>query len=65
MVDATRAMLDELMGKERNVPLSQRVNRKIRFSDADVCKHDLAAFCPNRLFPNTRSDLGMVWRRRR
>lgn len=58
MVDAMRAMLDELMGKERNVPLAERTNRRIRFTDEDVCKYDLVAMCPNQLFKNTRSDLG-------
>ncbi|GLC50651.1 hypothetical protein PLESTB_000403500 [Pleodorina starrii] len=58
MVDAMRAMLDELMGKERNVPLGQRSNRRIHFDDPTVCKYALAGLCPNGLFKNTRSDLG-------
>lgn len=58
MVDAFRSMLDELMGKERDAPLHARSNRKILFSDRDVCKFELAAVCPHRLFTNTRSDLG-------
>jgi hypothetical protein len=58
MTDAFRAMLDELMGKERDAPLHERSNRKIVFSDPDVCKHDLAAVCPHQLFKNTKSDLG-------
>ncbi len=53
-----RAMLDELMGKERNVPLTQRSNRKIHYDDPTVCKYALAGLCPNGLFKNTRSDLG-------
>lgn len=58
MVDAMRAMLDELMGKERDAPLAERSNRKIVFSDKDVCKYDLVSVCPHQLFTNTRSDLG-------
>ena len=58
MVDAFRSMLDELMGKERDAPLHARSNRKLTFSDPDVCKHELAAVCPHQLFTNTRSDLG-------
>ncbi|KAG2493834.1 hypothetical protein HYH03_008052 [Edaphochlamys debaryana] len=58
MVDAMRAMLDELMGKERNVPLGQRSNKRLRFDDPMVCKYALAGLCPNGLFKNTRSDLG-------
>ena len=42
MVDAMRAMLDELMGKERDVPLTERSNRRIRFDDPLVCKFQLA-----------------------
>ncbi len=62
MVDAMRAMLDELMGKERNVPLGQRSNRKLQYDDPSICKLTLAGLCPNRLFKNTRSDLGKPWR---
>lgn len=58
MVDAMRAMLDELMGKERDVPLPMRSNRNIKFNDPAVCKLQLAGLCPNRLFKNTKSDLG-------
>jgi RNA-binding protein Luc7-like 2 len=53
-----RAMLDELMGKERDVPLDRRTNKVIKFNDSSVCKHQLAGLCPNTLFRNTRSDLG-------
>lgn len=53
-----RAMLDELMGKERNVPLNERSGKRIRFDDPSVCKYQLGGLCPNRLFKNTKSDLG-------
>eukprot|EP00884_Botryococcus_braunii_P012728 jgi/Botrbrau1/21456/Bobra.0216s0064.1 len=58
MVDAMRAMLDELMGRERDVPLDERTNRGYKFSDPEVCKHALAGLCPYGLFKNTKSDLG-------
>lgn len=58
MVDAFRSMLDELMGKERDVPLDKRQNRGLLFDDKDVCKYELVGLCPNRLFRNTKSDLG-------
>lgn len=58
MADAMRAMLDELMGKERNVPLDQRKGTDIRFNDPEVCKYALAGLCPYGLFKNTKSDLG-------
>jgi hypothetical protein len=51
-------MLDELMGKERDVPLDRRSNKVIKFTDSMVCKHALSGLCPNTLFTNTRSDLG-------
>jgi hypothetical protein len=58
MVDATRALLDELMGKERNVPLDERTGQSLKFSDPEVCKYALAGLCPYGLFKNTKSDLG-------
>jgi hypothetical protein len=59
-MDAQRALLDELMGAERNVPLAQRSNRQLHFTDPGVCKLELAGVCPNQLFTNTRSDLGAL-----
>lgn len=60
MVDATRALLDELMGKQRDQPLTDRADRGIKFSDSTVCKYQLAGLCPNKLFKNTKSDLGKL-----
>lgn len=51
-------MLDELMGRDRNVPLDERSTKPLEFSDREVCKYDLAGLCPYGLFRNTRSDLG-------
>ena len=58
MVDATRAMLDELMGRDRDIPLEERTGEGLRYLDPEVCKHALAGLCPYGLFKNTRSDLG-------
>ena len=58
MVDATRAMLDELMGRDRDVPLEERTGEGLRYTDPEICKHALAGLCPYGLFKNTRSDLG-------
>jgi len=58
MVDSTRALLDELMGKDRNAMPAQRSNRDIHFSDPEICKFYICGFCPNDLFTNTKSDLG-------
>lgn len=54
-----RAMLDELMGKERDVPVEKRSNQNLTFNSKDVCKHALCGLCPYGLFKNTKSDLGM------
>ena len=60
MVDATRALLDELMGTERNAPLAARdpAKAELHFSDPSICKAALAGVCPHMLFKNTKSDLG-------
>mmetsp|Transcript_20647 Transcript_20647/g.30546 ORF Transcript_20647/g.30546 Transcript_20647/m.30546 type:complete len:313 (+) Transcript_20647:86-1024(+) len=57
-MDEQRALLDQLMGKERNVPLNERTNRRRHFSDSDVCKFHLVGLCPYALFSNTKSELG-------
>lgn len=61
MVEAMRAMMDELLGKERNVPLNQRRGTQLRFDNEDVCKYDLCGLCPYSLFKNTKSHLGKLW----
>ena len=61
-MDATRALLDELMGKDRNVPLSEKKAKNLHFADAVVCKYELAGLCPFTLFKNTKSDLGSAIR---
>eukprot|EP00210_Caulerpa_lentillifera_P004300 g4103.t1 len=57
-MDSARALLDELMGKDRNVPLSDKKVKELRFTDSNVCKYELAGLCPFTLFKNTKSDLG-------
>ena len=53
-----RAMLDELMGKDRDKPPASRQNRPAHFSDPEICKYYICGFCPHDLFINTKSDLG-------
>ena len=55
------AMLDELMGPERNVPLDKRTNRKRHFTDPDICKFYICGLSPHFLFKNTKS-ADDVWR---
>eukprot|EP01118_Nematostelium_gracile_P002144 TRINITY_DN1233_c0_g1_i3.p2 TRINITY_DN1233_c0_g1~~TRINITY_DN1233_c0_g1_i3.p2 ORF type:complete len:117 (-),score=22.41 TRINITY_DN1233_c0_g1_i3:697-1047(-) len=57
-MDATRALLDELMGKDRNVVPTKRTNREAHFSDPEYCKFYITGYCPHDLFTNTKSDLG-------
>lgn len=56
-LQSNAALLDELMGKYRNVAPGANVNQ-VRFSDDEVCKYYLVEFCPHDLFVNTRADLG-------
>jgi len=57
MANAAAALLDQLMGKHRNLDADDRPVQK--WSDADVCKHYfIAGFCPHELFTNTKSDMG-------
>ncbi len=58
MVDATRALLDELMGKDRNLHPAERKNDATHFWDEDICKYYICGFCPHDLFTNTKNDLG-------
>jgi RNA-binding protein Luc7-like 2 len=58
MTDAMAAMLDELMGKQRNVADKDAQQMKLHYDDPDVCQFALAGLCPYTLFSNTKSDLG-------
>ncbi|CAD7695799.1 unnamed protein product [Ostreobium quekettii] len=58
-MDSQRAILDELMGKDRDLPPGERTGRTLKFSDPSVCKFQVAGLCPNMLFKNTKSDLGL------
>jgi len=55
--DEARALLDQLMGNERDVKLDERTNKKRHFTDEDVCKYHLCGLSPYTLFRNTKSDL--------
>lgn len=59
MMDAQRALLDELMGAARNLTDEEKKGyREVRWDDKDVCGCYLVRFCPHDLFVNTKSDLG-------
>ncbi|KAH7942930.1 hypothetical protein HPB52_002705 [Rhipicephalus sanguineus] len=54
---SAKQLLDELMGRDRNLAPTEKKNT-CNWEDPDVCKHFLAKFCPNDLFVNTKADLG-------
>jgi RNA-binding protein Luc7-like 2 len=55
-MDAQRALLDELMGRNRN---GDRPDQEVTdFRDARVCWRFLCGLCPHDLFQNTKMDLG-------
>ncbi|KAF7234594.1 hypothetical protein EG68_11457 [Paragonimus skrjabini miyazakii] len=54
---AQKALLDELMGKNRNACNGENASGP-HWSDDDVCKYFLCGFCPHELFVNTKTDLG-------
>ncbi|KAG4076258.1 hypothetical protein HA402_014807 [Bradysia odoriphaga] len=58
MVDTARQLLDELMGRNRNLDPSTAICRKINWDDPEFCLYFLVKFCPHDLFVNTRADLG-------
>lgn len=57
MVSIIAKKLDELMGKNRNVPLKEHLELENYF-DPEVCKKSLVAICPQNLFPNSKYDFG-------
>lgn len=57
-MDAQRALLDQLMGQERNVQVDKRKGLRRKFSDEDIDKFYLCGCSPYELFKNTKSDLG-------
>merc|ERR1712106_121473 len=55
---AAAALLDELMGRTRNV-LPQERDSFLNWESPEVCRHFMVKFCPHDLFTNTKSDLGL------
>ena len=51
------AMLDELMGRNRNRGEDDKVP-DITWESPEVCRYFLVNFCPHDLFTNTKADLG-------
>lgn len=57
MVDVARQLLDELMGRNRNLDPAMKGN-ELNWEDEEFCSFFLVKFCPHDLFVNTRADLG-------
>jgi len=57
-MQSNRALMDELMGKHRDLLPNEKARKDVHFTDSEICKHFLCGFCPNDLFTNTKSDLG-------
>ncbi|XP_026461153.1 LOW QUALITY PROTEIN: luc7-like protein 3 [Ctenocephalides felis] len=58
MCDAARALLDELMGRNRNADPTEK-RKELNWEDPEYCKYFIVRFCPHDLFTNTRADLGL------
>ena len=59
-MDEQRALMDALMGKERNFTESDKQRyKKIHYSDRNVCKYYLLGCCPYTMFSGTKADLGI------
>ncbi|XP_076044831.1 luc7-like protein 3 isoform X4 [Oratosquilla oratoria] len=56
-VHAAAALLDELMGRQRNIVPDEH-QRKLHWDSPEVCRYYMVKFCPHDLFTNTKSDLG-------
>lgn len=56
-LQAQAQLLDELMGKYRNLGPGETVGQT-KFDDDEVCKYYLCGICPHDLFVNTKADLG-------
>ncbi|CAH0385089.1 unnamed protein product [Bemisia tabaci] len=54
---AAAQLLDELMGRNRNLGPNQK-SKELHWEDPEFCKYFLVKFCPHDLFVNTRADLG-------
>mmetsp|Transcript_9482 Transcript_9482/g.28518 ORF Transcript_9482/g.28518 Transcript_9482/m.28518 type:complete len:334 (-) Transcript_9482:254-1255(-) len=60
MADEMRAMLDQLMGADRNLPPEEQNKPKPprRLDDPKLCKNYLLGFCPAEEFQRTKHDFG-------
>lgn len=57
-MEEIRNTLDEMLGKDRDLPRKEKMKLNKHFDSPEVCKFYLLDFCPHDLFVNTKSDLG-------
>uniref|UniRef100_A0A915JVQ5 Luc7-like protein 3 n=1 Tax=Romanomermis culicivorax TaxID=13658 RepID=A0A915JVQ5_ROMCU len=57
MANPLSAMLDELMGRNRNANPGE-AKKEPKWDDPDICPYFLAGYCPHEMFVNTKADLG-------
>lgn len=60
-MDEMRAILDQLMGSDRNLSVQEKEKHKPKkrhFTDPDVCKYYICGFCPCEEFRRTKNDCG-------
>lgn len=55
-MDSARQLLDELMGRNRNVTSGEV--KELHWTDDVNCVYYLVSFCPHECFINTKADLG-------
>lgn len=56
-MDSARQLLDELMGRNRNIDPTSGV-KELSWEDPEMCIFYLVSFCPHECFINTKADLG-------
>ena len=54
------AMLDEMMGPERNIDLDKVTGKRRRFDDEDVDRHFLVGCSPYQLFQGSKKNIGYL-----
>lgn len=54
-----KALLDMLMGKDRNLTASQKSAHQLHYTDSTICKYYTVDYCPHELFTNTKADIGI------
>ncbi|MES1922015.1 Luc7-like protein 3 [Bonamia ostreae] len=57
-MEAQRALLDQLMGADRNLAPEDGKKMRHRWKKRGVCPYFICGFCPYELFVNTKAAIG-------